>query len=84
MLVLFQGRVPWHRLASLSIAMHKHILLIEDHRDIANLVMINLRDKHMQVDHAADGKTGLAMALSGNYQLVILDLMLPGMDGIDV
>jgi DNA-binding response OmpR family regulator len=64
--------------------MRKHILLIEDHRDIANLVMINLRDSHMQVDHAANGRTGLAMALSGNYQLVILDLMLPGMDGVEV
>ena len=83
MLVLFKGKVPWRRLA-VSIVMRKHILLIEDHRDIANLVMINLRDQHLQVDHAADGETGLAMAMSGNYQLVILDLMLPDMDGVEV
>lgn len=64
--------------------MPKNILIIEDNMDIANLVMINLRGKHMEVEHAADGKTGLKLALTGRYQLVILDLMLPGMDGMDV
>lgn len=64
--------------------MPKNILIIEDNHDIANLVMINLRSKHMQVEHAADGKTGLRMALTGQYQLVILDLMLPGIEGMDV
>ena len=64
--------------------MQKNVLLIEDNRDIANLVMINLRGKHMHVDHASDGEVGLKKALTGNYQLVILDLMLPGMDGLDV
>lgn len=64
--------------------MPKTILVIEDNTDIANLVMVNLRGKHMQVDHAADGKVGLEMALTGHYQLVILDLMLPSMDGMDV
>jgi len=64
--------------------MQKNVLVIEDNPDIANLVMINLRGKHMQVDHAANGNTGLRMALTGDYQLVILDLMLPGMDGMDV
>ena len=64
--------------------MHNKILCVEDNRDIANLVMINLRGKQLQVEHAADGETGLKMALSGDYQLVILDLMLPGMDGMDL
>jgi DNA-binding response OmpR family regulator len=64
--------------------MQKNVLVIEDNPDIANLVMINLRGKHLQVDHAADGNTGLHMASTGDYQLVILDLMLPGMDGMDV
>jgi DNA-binding response OmpR family regulator len=64
--------------------MAKKILVIEDSADIARLVMLNLRDKQMEVDHAADGATGLEMALSGRYQLVILDLMLPGLDGLDV
>jgi len=65
-------------------AMTKQILIIEDNRDIANLVMINLRGKHMETRHAADGETGLKLAISGDYDLVILDLMLPGMDGMDV
>ena len=64
--------------------MHNKILVIEDNIDIANLVMVNLRGKNMQVDHAADGKNGLAKALTCKYQLVILDLMLPGIDGMDV
>ncbi|GBF29936.1 alkaline phosphatase synthesis transcriptional regulatory protein PhoP [bacterium MnTg03] len=64
--------------------MRKKVLVIEDNLDIANLVMINLRGKQLQVDHAADGETGLRKALTGVYQLVILDLMLPGMDGMDV
>ena len=64
--------------------MLKNILVIEDNADIANLVIVNLRGKHMQVDHASDGEVGLKMALTGVYQLVILDLMLPGMDGLDI
>ena len=64
--------------------MAKNILVIEDNADIAHLVTINLRSQHMQVDHAADGQSGLDLALSGGYQLVILDLMLPGMDGMDI
>lgn len=64
--------------------MTKNILIIEDNADIAKLVMVNLRSKQMQVDHAADGRQGLEMALSGKYQLIILDLMLPGMDGMDI
>ena len=64
--------------------MTKNILIIEDNPDIANLIAVNLRGKNMRVDHAADGLSGLDMALSGRYQLVILDLMLPRMDGMDV
>lgn len=64
--------------------MSKNILVIEDNADIAKLVMVNLRGKNMQVDHAADGNEGLQKALSGHYQLVILDLMLPGMDGVEI
>jgi len=65
-------------------SMTKNILIIEDHSDIANLVMINLRGKHMNVEHAADGEKGLKLARTGSYDLIILDLMLPGIDGMDV
>ena len=64
--------------------MAKKILVIEDNVDIARLVMVNLRGQQMQVDHATDGATGLELALTGQYQLVILDLMLPGIDGLDI
>ena len=64
--------------------MRKKVLVIEDNPDIANLVMINLRSKQLLVDHAAEGNAGLRKALTGDYHLVILDLMLPGMDGMDV
>lgn len=67
-----------------TLAMPKKVLVIEDNPDIAKLVMINLRSKHLLVDHADDGVTGLRQVLAGDYQLVILDLMLPGMDGMDV
>ena len=45
--------------------MAKQILVIEDNADIARLVMVNLRGKQLQVDHAADGQTGLDRARSG-------------------
>jgi DNA-binding response OmpR family regulator len=64
--------------------MTKNILVIEDNSDIAHLVMVNLRSKHMHVDHAADGSAGMEMALTGQYHLLILDLMLPGFDGLDI
>lgn len=64
--------------------MTKKILIIEDNVDIARLVMVNLRSKQMQVEHVSDGSVGLKMAQTGDYDLVILDLMLPGMDGLDI
>ncbi|MEA1889084.1 MAG: response regulator [Pseudomonadota bacterium] len=64
--------------------MSKNILIIEDNADIAHLLSVNLRGKHMQLDHAADGNEGLQRALTDRYQLVILDIMLPCMDGMDI
>jgi DNA-binding response OmpR family regulator len=64
--------------------MAKKILIIEDNRDLAHLVENHLRDLAFQVDVAFDGPTGLARANSNHYDLVILDLMLPGLDGMEV
>jgi DNA-binding response OmpR family regulator len=64
--------------------MPKQILIIEDNADIIHLLSVNLRSKQMQVEHASNGKTGLALALSGRFDLIILDLMLPEIDGLDV
>lgn len=60
------------------------ILVIEDDPDIANLVQLHLRDTGYAVDMVQDGTVGLQHALSKSYDLIILDLMLPGMDGLDL
>lgn len=60
------------------------ILVIEDDQDIAFLVAMHLRDHGAEVDVCHHGKEGLEKALSGDYDLVILDLMLPGMDGLEI
>ena len=58
------------------------ILVIEDEKDIADLVAFNLRRNDYQVELAPDGLKGLAAAKSLLPDLIILDLMMPGMDGI--
>ncbi len=60
------------------------ILVIEDDPDIADLLGIHLSDLGYALDRAVDGKTGLDKALHGDYALVILDLMLPELDGLEV
>jgi DNA-binding response OmpR family regulator len=62
----------------------RRILVVEDNREIADLVALHLRDMGYQVDVALDGRTGLREALTGAYQLVILDLMLPGVEGLEI
>ncbi len=62
----------------------KSILLIEDHADIAEMVGAYLENREYIVDYAADGITGLHLAVSNTYDAIILDLTLPGMDGLEV
>lgn len=64
--------------------MSKKILIIEDNRDLARLLESHLRDLAYHVDIAFNGSTGFARADSGHYDLVILDLMLPDLDGIEI
>ena len=64
--------------------MTRNILVIEDDRDIARLVELHLRDEGYSVTVVPDGKLGLRQALAKPYDLVILDLILPGMDGLEV
>ena len=61
----------------------RKILVVEDNRDIAELVALHLRDLDAEVDLAYDGATGLDLALDNDYDLVVLDLMLPQMDGLE-
>jgi len=60
------------------------ILLIEDNRGISEMVGEFLERRGYGVDYAADGITGLHLAMSNSYDVVVLDLMLPGMDGLDL
>lgn len=64
--------------------MSRRILVIEDDKDIARLLELHLRDEGHSVSVAADGKTGLQESLARPYDLVILDIILPGMDGLEV
>lgn len=60
------------------------VLIIEDDRDISNLVAIHMRDMEFEVDQSFDGKDGLLKALNNMYRFIILDIRLPSMDGYEV
>ena len=60
------------------------ILIVEDDPHIEFLLKIHIKDLGYEVDTASDGSTGLAMALNGSYCMVVLDVMLPGMDGMEI
>lgn len=60
------------------------ILVIEDEEDIADLVAFNLRRHNFNVELSPDGLQGLAAAKSLLPDLIVLDLMMPGMDGVNV
>jgi len=61
-----------------------HILVVEDEKRLATLLRRVLTEERHAVDVAYDGLAGLDLASSGNYDLVILDLMLPGLDGLAI
>ena len=61
-----------------------HILIIEDEEAIARFVELELRHEGYAVEKAGDGRTGLELALSGRFDLVLLDLMLPELSGMEV
>jgi DNA-binding response OmpR family regulator len=62
----------------------RKVLIVEDNPDIAKLVSLHLKDLDCEVALAADGLRGLEEARSRRYDLIILDLMLPGMEGLEV
>jgi len=64
--------------------MPKSILIIEDDSDLAHLLELHLRDLSYDVDIAGDGILGLSKAESNRYDLLILDLMLPGLNGLEI
>jgi DNA-binding response OmpR family regulator len=64
--------------------MPRKILVIEDNKDLGRLLDIHLRDLSYDVDLAFDGDEGFSRLESKNYDLIILDLMLPGLDGLEI
>lgn len=60
------------------------ILLVDDHRDIAGAIIDFLEHRGFVVDYAADGVTGLHLAVTNRYDVIVLDIMLPGLDGLAV
>src|SRR4030081_3723038 len=65
-------------------AIDMRILVIEDDADTAAYMIKGLKESGYVVDHAADGKDGMFHAMSGNYDALIVDRMLPHVDGLSI
>src|SRR5450830_836213 len=63
---------------------NKRILIVEDDQPIADLLRLHLRDEGYEVCHCADGDLGLQQLRQGGWDALILDLMLPGVDGLEI
>jgi len=62
----------------------KRVLIVEDDADIADVLALHLRDERYEVVHCADGNEGLRRLEQGGWDALILDLMLPGVDGLEI
>src|SRR5215467_9645722 len=71
--------VLWH-----SIDVQKRVLIVEDESDLVKLLKYNLEKEGFKVGYASDGALALAEARRDPPDVVILDLMLPGLDGLEV
>lgn len=64
--------------------MNKNILIVEDEKTIAEILLFNIKKNGFDAKAVYDGGAGLEEALSGKYDLILLDLMLPVMDGFEI
>lgn len=62
----------------------RRILIVEDDRELAELVSLHLRDQHFHTVMCSDGQSGLQSALEEHFDLIVLDLMLPDIDGFEI
>ncbi len=60
------------------------VLIIEDDREISDLISIHLKDMELEVSQSYDGKDGLLKAINEKFDLIILDIRLPYMDGLEL
>ncbi|HAM51679.1 MAG TPA: DNA-binding response regulator [Nitrospiraceae bacterium] len=60
------------------------ILLVEDETGVASFIKRGLEEENYTVDHVVDGEEGLSLALTNQYDVIILDIMLPGVNGIAI
>jgi len=60
------------------------VLIVEDDNDIADLIRVNLHELGIHTEHESDGKKALDNALANHYSLLILDVMLPSVSGLDI
>ncbi|WP_435927768.1 response regulator transcription factor [Dryocola sp. BD613] len=63
---------------------NKKLLIVEDDENIAELLQLHLREEGFAITHAADGNIGLEKLKQGGWDALILDLMLPGVDGLEI
>ncbi len=62
----------------------KKLLIVEDDENIAELLQLHLREEGFDITHAADGNAGMEKLRQGGWDALILDLMLPGVDGLEI
>lgn len=60
------------------------VLIVEDHKDIAEMLYDYFERRDYELDYASDGRVGFNLASQNDYDVILLDLMLPQMDGLDV
>lgn len=60
------------------------ILIVEDHKDIAEMIYEYFERRDYELDYASDGRMGFNLANQNDYDVILLDLMLPEMDGLDI
>jgi DNA-binding response OmpR family regulator len=78
------GTEPADLTARAESALERKILVVEDQKDIAELISMHVRDLGHQVVCVHDGNRGYEEAASGQYDAILLDVMLPGRDGLDI
>ncbi len=64
--------------------MEAYILIVEDEEKLARFIELELNHEGYRIDKAHDGRIALDMALSNDYDLILLDIMLPGLNGLEV